>query len=591
MKYKLRNNYSKNEVLALKEILKDRGVKNIENFLNPSEACELNPYDLDNIKDAAILLLKHLKQENRILFIIDADTDGYTSSSILWLYIKSIYPNANLSFSVHEHKQHGLNDKIEWIEAHPDYELVMMPDASSFDVKEHQILSDLGIDCIVLDHHNQLYDEAGNPIISIAPRTIVVNNQLSNNYKNKSLCGAGVAYKFCEVLDDILNIQQAKKYIDLAALGEIADVMDRTDTETNYIIIEGLRNIQNKGFQTLIESQSYSLKEKATYPYLNINAIDIAFYIAPLINALTRVGTIEEKRNLFYCFIEPDKLVPSTKRGAKAGDTETAAEQTARVGKNAKARQDKIKEKAIDTIEFKIQKDGLNENNIIIVEVMPEDNIPQEMSGLIAMGIVSRYNRPCLILRRNSNDELQGSARGNENFAALPSLKTFLEESGYFDYAAGHLNAFGAGLKASRMNDFINYANTVLNAEDFENCYIVDYILDSSEDNYNLLHVLAANPQYFGNHIDEIKVVVKNIPLNSIQVMGSNKDCIKISHNKIDYVKFKDLKFIDKILNNRLKKLNVLVSLNLNTYAGNTTLQGFIRDYELVDTNVDKYEF
>ena len=85
--------------------------------------------------------------------------------------------------------------------------------------------------------------------------------------------------------------------------------MDRTDAETNYIMCEGLKNIKNKGFSTLIEAQSFSLKEKAIYPYIGLNAIDIDFYIAPLINAITRVGTVEEKRNMFYCFIEPDREV------------------------------------------------------------------------------------------------------------------------------------------------------------------------------------------------------------------------------------------------------------------------------------------
>lgn len=52
---------------------------------------------------------------------------------------------------------------------------------------------------------------------------IVVNNQLSPNYPNKSLCGAGMAYKFCQILDEKLDISQANEYIDLVALGEIAD--------------------------------------------------------------------------------------------------------------------------------------------------------------------------------------------------------------------------------------------------------------------------------------------------------------------------------------------------------------------------------
>ena len=125
-------------------------------------------------------------------------------------------------------------------------------------------------------------------------------------------------------------------------------------------------------------------------------------------------------------FVEPDRLVKSTKRGAKEGDTETVAKQTARVGNNAKNRQNKLKEKAIDLIDFKIQKDGLNENNILIVEVEERDNIPQEIGGLVAMAIVNKYNKPCLIVRRNSEGMLQGSGRNNENFKEL--TKKFIVE-------------------------------------------------------------------------------------------------------------------------------------------------------------------
>ena len=219
-----------------------------------------------------------------------------------------------------------MDDKIQWLEDNPNYDLVICPDAASYDVKEHQRLGELGMDVLCLDHHEQLYDDKGDPIIPTSTNTIVINNQLSPRYNNKSLCGAGVVYKFCEVLDQILGIECAQEYLDLAALGEIADVMDRTNVETNYIMMEGLKNIKNKGLRTLIESQSYSLKEKAIPPYIGLTPTDIAFYISPLTNAITRVGSLEEKRNMFYCFIEPDKLLPSTKRGAAQGDTETAAE-------------------------------------------------------------------------------------------------------------------------------------------------------------------------------------------------------------------------------------------------------------------------
>lgn len=558
--------------------------------MNPNFMCELNPYNLENINFAANSLLNHLHKKSKILFVVDCDADGFTSSAILWLYIKQIFPEADLEFTVHEHKQHGLDDKVDWIIDEARWDLVILPDSGSYDVEEHLQLGELGMDILVLDHHEQLYDTKGNPIISTFPNVTVVNNQLSPNYANKSLCGAGVVYKFCEVLDDKLGIKLAKNYIDLVALGEIADVMDRTNIETNYLMMEGLKNIHNEGFRTLIESQAFSLKDKAVSPYIGLTPIDIAFYIAPLINAITRVGTIKEKETMFYCFIEPNKAVPSTKRGAKTGDIEYAAEQTARIGKNAKARQDRLKEQALGVIDFKIQKDGLADNNIIIVELDACDNIPQELTGLVAMNVVSKYHKPVMIGRRNYDNEIQGSIRSDGNFAGLPSFKKFLEESGLVNYTAGHDNAAGWGLNGEKLQSLIKYANTHLNASDFENCYTVDYILDGNDYNEDLLMTLAAHPEYFGNHIDEATVVVKNIPLMNVMPMGTNKDSMKISYNGIDYVKFKDEAFVEEILKDRTKKLTIYGRPNRNEFNGMVSTQVFITDYELTEDN-SKYDF
>ena len=558
--------------------------------MNPTKECELDPHKLKNIDAAAERLLHHLRRDSDILFIVDCDADGFTSSAILWLYIKHIFPDARLEFTVHEHKQHGLDDKIDWICDEAKWDLVILPDAGSYDVNEHRALGELGMDVICLDHHDQLYDDQGNPVVSDLSTTIVVNNQLSPEYTNKSLCGAGVVYKFCEVLDEILGIDQAHNYIDLAALGEIADVMDRTNIETNYIMMEGLKNIHNEGFKTLIEAQSFSLKEKAVAPYIGLSPIDIAFYIAPLINAITRVGTTSEKETMFYCFIEPNKPMPSSKRGAKPGDIEYAAEQTARVGKNAKSRQDRLKEQAMGIIDFKIQKDGLDDNNIILVELDGSDNIPQELTGLIAMNVVSKYHKPVMIGRRNNDNEIQGSIRSDGNFAGLPSFKKFLEESGLVTYTAGHDNAAGWGLNGDKLDALLNYANTQLKAEDFENCYIVDYILDGNDYNDELLGCLAAHPEYFGNHIEEPMIVVKDIPLMSVMAMGANKDSMKISYNGIDYVRFKDDNFVEEVMNNRTKKLTVYGRANLNEWMGKQSVQVFITDYELTEDE-SKYDF
>lgn len=361
--------------------------------------------------------------------------DGFTSSAILWNYTKIVFPRSIMSFTCHEHKQHGLSDKIDWLTDDTQFDLVVCVDSASFDGEYMRRLQEVGTEVLVLDHH--ALPESYDMKTETPSNAIVVNNQLSPNYANKSLCGAGVAYKFCQVLDDKLGVSWADTYLDLVALGEISDVMDRRFIETNYLMIKGLKNIKNGGFKALLEAQSFSLKDKAKPPYRGLTPIDIAFYVGPLINAITRVGTLQEKRNMFYAFVDSNKLLPSTKRGARSGETETAAAQTARVATNARNRQNKIKEQAIELIEFKIQKEELDQNNVIVVEVEPEDNIPQELTGLIAMAVVSKYNKPCLIVRRNSEGFLRGSGRNNENFQELPNLKEFLETSKYFEYIQG----------------------------------------------------------------------------------------------------------------------------------------------------------
>ena len=88
MKYRLRSNFTKNPDEALNEILAERGVTDLENFIHPTKHCELDPYSLKNVREGADLLLKHLRANNKVLFVVDCDADGFTSSAILWLYIK-----------------------------------------------------------------------------------------------------------------------------------------------------------------------------------------------------------------------------------------------------------------------------------------------------------------------------------------------------------------------------------------------------------------------------------------------------------------------------------------------------------------------
>ena len=83
-------------------------------------------------------------------------------------------------------------------------------------------------------------------------------------------------------------------------------MMSMLSYENQYIIQTGFKNINNFFFKVLIDKQSYSMNNKIT-------PITVAFYIVPMINAMIRVGSMDEKERLFLAFIDGEKLVPSNK--------------------------------------------------------------------------------------------------------------------------------------------------------------------------------------------------------------------------------------------------------------------------------------
>jgi single-stranded-DNA-specific exonuclease len=103
-----------------------------------------------------------------------------------------------------------------------DTKLVIIPDAGSNQYLEHKTLKEEGKDILVIDHHEAMMESED---------ACVINNQFGD-YPTKSLCGGAMVLKFCTYIDELLGTNNAKEYIDLAALALISDMMDIRDFET-----------------------------------------------------------------------------------------------------------------------------------------------------------------------------------------------------------------------------------------------------------------------------------------------------------------------------------------------------------------------
>lgn len=500
-----------------------------------------------------------------------SDQDGYTSSAMLWNYIKEQYPESKLSYKIHSGKQHGLEDMIDGIENSGEkIDLLIIPDAGSNDYEYHKRLSDMDIPIIVLDHHEaEKYSE----------NAIVVNNQLSQNYPNKGLSGAGVVYKFLEVLDDKLGIQKADNYLDLAAVGIVGDMMSMIPLENRYIVSKGLSNIKNNCIEEIINKQSFSIKDKD-----NITPTTVSFYIAPLINAVIRVGRESEKETLFLSLIDGKKMVPKISRGKIVeGQFESLGEQNARNCVNARSRQNRAKDKAIDQLEMKIIKNGLDENKIIFVEVDDED-IDSTLTGLIAMQLMAKYKKPVIVARENEYGFLKGSARGDSK-SELKDLRQFFIDSGYFVYAEGHAAAHGISIEKTQLNGFIDYANKALKDIDFnEGVYEADFVFNANESEKiaKVIFELGEYPDLWGKDVEEPLIVIKNIRLQKEDFTFYEKaSTIKFSYNGIDYLKSyaEDLK--DKINSMSEVELTIIGKAKINNWMGKVSPEIFFEDYDI----------
>jgi len=571
MQIKLANpNFTEN---YLKNLLYYRGVEDFDEYLNPNKDKLLEPELLDNIEAAKDLYFSALESGKPIALVVDSDCDGYTSSAIFAIYTHKIAPNTEIDFFLHTKKQHGLQDMWEDIlAADKDYGLIVCPDSSSNDISYHSVLgNEKDYFTLVLDHH--LLDE------EISPYAVIVNNQISSKYTNKELTGAGVTWQFCRYIDKIRGTNYADDLIDLAALGVCGDMGSVLSMENRYLMKNGFENVKNKFFLALLDKQSYSMGGK-------INPTTIAFYIVPLINAMIRVGTQEEKERMFLAFIDGDKLVPCNKRGAK-GTMEKVAIESTRECTNAKSRQNKILDANLTKIEMRIHKQGLLENKILIVPLEADDDFPSEINGLLAMKLSAKYKKPTIIVRENEIGYMRGSIRGVAN-SPLEDFKGFLESSNLCEYVSGHAQAAGISFPETKMDNLLNYANTELKEVNFnDDCYEVNFSrMAADEDLKDLIMDLGQYPEVWGKDNPEDKILITdlNITPADIQVIGARQDTLKIEKFGVVYIKFfaKDLiKELQEAGDDI--KLNIVGHSNINEWGGRLTPQLFIDACEVLD--------
>ncbi len=540
----------------------NRGISNPEEYKHLDENCIIPFSKLDNIEEAVKLFTEYTQK--RIHIVVDCDADGITSAAMIYRYIKDVYENTP-TYSLHTGKQHGLSEDIKIPE---DTELLIIPDAGTNDVEQCKELSEKGVKIIVLDHHIKEIEN---------PYAVVVNNQSSENYGNKEFCGAGVVYKFLQAVDEYEWNNKADEFLDLAALGNISDIMDMRSYETRYLTNKGLKNIHNKAFKAFLK-----LREEDMGRHVNINAV--AFYITPLINAVCRVGTMEEKDLLFRAFCEEFAEFDYKNRKTNKTEKENIFKKCARESKNAKSRQDRAADKIGILLKEQIERYSTNTKPVMFVKA--DNNIASVFTGLTAMKLASCYKRPCVVLRKDG-EIYKGSARNFDN-SPIENLKELLQNTGKFEKCAGHENSFGVEIKPENIKPALEILIDELAKNDWRTP--VDFIISEDKLTTEFVYNIDCLKDYFATGLKQPTVIIKNITLkkSQCQVMGKEENTWKYCRDdNIEIIKFK-CSPADEVLNwlNSDNEEELVVTVfgktGFNAFGGKLTPRVIIDDYEVI---------
>lgn len=360
-------------------------------------------------------------------------------------------------------------------------------------------------------------------------------------------------------------------------------MMSLQSFETRRLISKGLdpARIINPFIYGMWQKNKFKLTDTPT-------AWGFTFYVVPLINAINRSGTFEEKQLIFQSMLEckANKLILSNKRGHKLGEQETVVTQALRTCTNVKNRQTREEKAGIELVESLIEENNMLDHKVLLFLLEPND-IKAEIRGLVANKLMAKYQRPCCILTEtiyNNQIMYQGSARGCDKVGII-DFKGICAETKVCEYTIGHPGAFGLGIREENINTFIEKTDEILKDMPSEPIYYVDYIWRPEEVNAQAILGIAEMDSYWGKDMDEALVAVQGIKVTKENITKMASNTVKITlPNGISLIKFSmpDEDYNKLYSEYGFVEVDVVGRCNCNYWNGVEYPQILLEDYNIL---------
>lgn len=564
---RLSKTFSISPVLA--RIMVNRGLKTDEEFqqfLYGDLSGLHSPKKMKDMDRGIACICKAIDDGQLICIASDFDVDGVFSGYILWRGIRRVGGRAYVVAPDRVREGYGLNSRIVQEAYKKGAGCILTCDNGIAAMEAVTTAKDLGMDVVITDHHE---------VYELPPADAVIDPKREDcGYPFKGLCGAGVAWKFIELLYETYGVPKSEFYelLPFTAVATVADVMDLVDE--NRVIVK-------YGLHALAKTDHPGLQAVIRHSGLNkgyVSAYHVGFVIGPCFNAAGRLDTADMAIRL----LQTDNWEEAERLAADLVALNQSRKEMTSLGY----------ERAV----AKIEKEGLAKERIIVLCL---ENCHESLAGIIAGRLKEKYHRP-VIAGTENNGMIKASGRSIEAYNMYEALNACRD---LFERFGGHAMAAGMSFKKEKLEPLRERLN--------QNCGL------SEEDLMPVIHIDVPMPldyisEGFIQELDLLEPFGKGNPkpvfaerhfkILRASVIGKKRNVLKMhvcndNGVRMDALYFGDIREFDDYVedvygadskNRMYAGLSNPVDLaftyypSMNEYAGRRTLQIIIQNFQRI---------
>ncbi len=521
-------------------------------YINPSLNDLHSPFLMQDMKKGVLRIIQAISNQENIVIYGDYDADGITSVVVLYKFIKELTPH--VSYYIPDRVTEGYGLKLPVIDQFKQnsVKLIITVDCGVSDIEQIAYAKSIGIDTIVLDHH-EISEGLPDTVACINP------NRADCEFPFKHLAGVGIAFYFLIALRGTLRKEgfwenkdypNLRDYLDVVALGTIGDIAPLLGENRIFARI---------GLELITEGRRpgiRALKEISGIDGQIIDSFRASFCLIPRINAAGRIASALDAVSL---------LLSET--------VEEARPWAEKLDAHNRRRQAMEKDIFNEILEQILTNPDLEKMNAL---VFASDKWHPGVVGIVASRLVDQFSRPSFVISLKD-----GVGKGSGRSVSAFNIHKGLQQcSSLLLSYGGHYRAAGISIKEDDIDEFTSLldniiresgqlsgtkAQTLIDAE----CALSDVTLDLIEQIGRLAPFGCENP--------EPVFCTRNVKASSPAVVGNNHLRLRLSTNgaSCNAIWFGMGKFAEAVNG---AQLDVVFTPQINYWNGNSDIQLKLKD-------------